>query len=167
MAWMSKQPAATFSSKITDCSARANSAAVSYSRTTPRPEWQTCAKKVEKWRLGERVCGEEEGENEEAEAAAASEEGEAWREGSGAESNGVGGGAAAVAATAEEDEEEEEEDEEEEEEVVNDEAEYDAASIAIDLTTATGSRTVRTAGGLPCMYDGGLDSTQSTADRLE
>ena len=48
MAWMSRQPVATFSSRTTDCSASVSSAAVSYSRTTPRPERHTCAKKVEK-----------------------------------------------------------------------------------------------------------------------
>jgi hypothetical protein len=48
MAWMSMQPVATFSSRTTDCSASVSSVAVSYSRTTPRPERHTCAKKVEK-----------------------------------------------------------------------------------------------------------------------
>ena len=48
MAWMSIQPVATFSSRTTDCSASVSSVAVSYSRTTPRPERHTCAKKVEK-----------------------------------------------------------------------------------------------------------------------
>ena len=45
---MSMQPVATFSSRTTDCSASVSSVAVSYSRTTPRPERHTCAKKVEK-----------------------------------------------------------------------------------------------------------------------